>query len=92
MRCGEPRPMSKTLKLWLIIALKNAVNAIITNASLIAMLHGAFNVTTAAGWWNIGKATLSVVVAREVIVWGPVLLKWTTTNADVLEPPPAAKE
>jgi hypothetical protein len=79
--------MNKTLKLWLIIALKNAVNAIITNTALMAMLHGAFNISTRAGWWNIGKVTLSVVVSREIIVWGPVLLKWTTTNADVPAPP-----
>lgn len=82
--------MSKTVKMFLIITLKNAVNAIITNTALIAMLHGAFNITTTAGWWNIGKVTLSVIFAREVLVWGPVLLKWTTTNADLPAPPPIA--
>jgi len=74
--------MPTWLRSFLIIVLKNAVNAIITNASLIAMLHGAFNITTSVGWWNIGKAALSVVIAREAVVWGPVLIKWSTTNAD----------
>lgn len=70
------------MKNFLMIVLKNAINAIITNAALMAMLHGAFNVTTAAGWWNIGKATLSVVLAREFTVWFPVVLGWSSTNSN----------
>ena len=70
------------MKNFLMIVLKNAVNAVITNASLMVMLHGAFNMSSSAGWWNVGKATLSVVIAREVVVWGPVVMNWTTTNAN----------
>lgn len=70
------------MKNFLMIVLKNAVNAIITNASLMTMLHGAFNLYSKAGWWNIGKATLSVVIAREIVVWGPVVMRWTTTDAN----------
>jgi hypothetical protein len=71
-----------TLRNFGIIVLKNAVAAILTNAGLMAMLSGAFNVTTESGWWNIGKATLAVVVSREAAVWIPQLLKWSQTNAD----------
>ena len=72
--------MNRRLKNIFIIAAKHAVNAILTNAGLMTMLHGAFNFYSRAGLWNIGKATLSVVVAREAIVWIPVILKWTNTN------------
>jgi hypothetical protein len=69
------------IKHFLIIVAKNAVNAIITNAGLMATMHGAFNTYSRNGLWNLGKATLSVVVAREVMVWGPVVVKWSMTNA-----------
>jgi hypothetical protein len=72
-----------TFKRVLIIAAKHAVNAILTNGALMIMLHGAFNTSTTIGWWNIGKATLSVVLAREAVVWGPVILNWTQTNNDL---------
>ena len=74
--------MPSWLKNFLMIVLKNAINAIITNAGLMTMLHGVFNTSTVNGWWDIGKATLAVVISREAIVWGPVLVKWTTTNSD----------
>jgi hypothetical protein len=73
--------MNPAVKKVLVIVAKNAVNAILTNAGLIAMLHGAFNFYSASGWWNIGKAALSVVIARESLVWVPVFLKWSMTNA-----------
>ena len=74
--------MNPTLKKILIIAAKHAVNAILTNAGLMGMLHGAFNLYSRSGLWNIGKATLSVVIAREAIVWVPQIIKWTNTAAD----------
>jgi hypothetical protein len=81
--------MPSWLRTFFIITIKNGVNAIITNASLIAMFHGQFaNITSKSGWWDVLKVTLSVILSREVIVWGPVLLKWTTTNSDLPAPPP----
>jgi len=65
-----------------VIAAKHAVNAILTNSGLMLMLHGAFNAYSRAGLWNIGKATVSVVIAREAVVFLPQILKWTTTNTD----------
>lgn len=72
--------MNATIKNVLIIAGKNAVNAILTNAALMTMLSGAFNVHTADGWWNIGKATVAVVISREALVWIPKVVKWSTTT------------
>jgi hypothetical protein len=69
-----------TIKAILTISLKNAVNAVLTNGSLMVMLSDVFNVHSAAGWWNILKATASVIGAREGMIWIPKLLKWSTTN------------
>jgi hypothetical protein len=72
--------MNTTLQKVLVISTKNAVNAILTNVALMGMLHDFLNITTRVGWYNIGKVTLSVVVAREAMVWVPALLKWSTSN------------
>jgi hypothetical protein len=73
--------MSPWVKNFFTIVLKNAINAVLTNAGLIAMLHGDFNLYSTRGLWNIGKAALSVVAAREGAVWLPILLRWSSTNA-----------
>lgn len=73
--------MNATFKSFLIIAAKNAVNAVITNATLMATLPGVINLSSSAGLWNILKVTGGTIVAREVTVWGPVLIKWSTTGA-----------
>lgn len=70
--------MNATLKSILIVTLKNAVNAIITNAGLMATMHSQFYLT---GNWkgieHIGMAALSCVAAREGMYWGPKLLAWS---------------
>lgn len=73
--------MSPVWKNYLIIALKNAVNAIITNGAMMAALPGVFNLHDHNGWVNILKLAGSTVLAREAAVWGPIVLRWTTTNA-----------
>lgn len=74
--------MSVRLKSFLDVVAKNAVNAVVTNAALMAMLSDVVNVTTAHGWWNIGKVTLGVIGGREFVIWLPVVLKWSSTNAN----------
>jgi len=69
------------MKKFLIICAKNAVNAVLTNSSLMALMHGTFNLYSRDGMWNLGKATLSVVAAREVLVWGPVIMRWSMKDA-----------
>jgi hypothetical protein len=79
--------MNVKLKNWLMIALKNAVNALLTSGAMMAFNWGAFNYTTRSGWWNLGKLVASVIGAREVAVWGPILLHWSSTSSN-----PAAQE
>jgi hypothetical protein len=83
--------MNQKLKNFLIVTAKNAVNAVLTNAALLAAFHGQFsNPLSKSGWWDILKVTLSVIGSREAIVWVPVILKWTTSNSDMPAPPPPA--
>ena len=72
--------LNPTLKAILTVSLKNAVNAILTNAGLMTMMHGEFNFYSSNGWWNLLKATGTVVIAREAMVWGPKIIAWTTSN------------
>ena len=78
------------MKNFCMIVLKTAVNAILTNAGLMAMFSGTFNFTE-AGIIAMLKATLAVAAAREVVVWLPIVLKWSTTDADpsIIKPPAA---
>jgi len=84
--------MNASIKNFLIIVAKNAVNAILTSGVLAVIDSGNFNFHSTAGYWNIGKACLAAVVAREAAVWGPIVMKWSTTNADpnvvVIQTPP----
>lgn len=74
--------MTAQIKNFLIIALKNAINALLTSGAMMAFNWGAFNWTSSAGWWNLGKLVLAVVAAREVAVWAPILLQWSVTSAN----------
>jgi hypothetical protein len=74
--------MTAQIKNFLTISLKNAVNALLTSSALMALNWGAFNVTSKAGWWNLGKVCASVIGAREATVWLPILLKWSVTSAN----------
>ncbi len=72
--------MNDTLKRFLMISLKNAVNAILTNAALMATMSGWFHVHSWTGIQHILMATGSVVLSREAMVWGPKILKWSTSG------------
>jgi hypothetical protein len=68
-----------TFRNFLIIVLKLAVNAILTNAALMLLFQNQFNnVTSTQGWWNILKVTLAVVGGKEASVFVPKLIKWST--------------
>jgi hypothetical protein len=71
--------MNPTLKNALIYSAKNAVNALLTNASMTILFPQFMQWHTADWWWNVGKVALSAIISREVLVWGPKLLKWSTT-------------
>jgi hypothetical protein len=74
-------PLNAKLKNILTIFLKNAVNAILTNAAMMAALPSVFNFHDRAGILAVLKLAGSTIGAREIAVWGPILLKWSTTNA-----------
>jgi hypothetical protein len=80
-----------TLKRYLIISLKNAVNAVLIDASLTSQWHFIFNFDNWAGVWALMRATAGVIIAREGLVWGAKLLKWTQTDVDP-DAPEAALE
>ncbi len=74
--------MTAQLKNFFTIVLKNAVNAILTNSGLMVTMHGVFNKYSKDGLWNLGKATLAVIGAREAMVWIPILFKWSSTSSN----------
>lgn len=80
------RPAGDTVNLAikniLLITAKNAVNAVLTSSVLMVLNNGAFNFRNPDGWWNLGKAVASVIIGREVAVWVPILLKWSSTSAN----------
>lgn len=71
---------------FLIVSAKHAINAVLVNSALMLQWHSIFNFDNLPGVWAVARATMSVVAAREALVWGPILLKWTNTDADPSEP------
>ena len=70
------------LKNVLLIFVKQAINAVLASSVLKVLVYGNFQFHSADAWWNFGKAIFSVVLAREVIVWGQILMKWTSTDSN----------
>lgn len=79
--------MNPKFKNFLLVVVKQAINAILTSSALMAFNWGAFNFTSKDGWWNLGKVIAAVVGSRELTVWVPILLKWSSTssNPDAIE-------
>lgn len=74
--------MNPKLKAVLIIAAKHAVNAILTNGTLMGLMSGTFHMHSRQGWMNILRLTAGVVVSREGLVWLPKILKWSQSNLE----------
>lgn len=72
--------MNPKLKACLLYSARNAVNAVLTNAALMAMFPATFHLHSAAGFLALAKGIGAAVAAREFVVWGPVILKWSSTN------------
>lgn len=72
--------MTPATRSFLVAVAKNAINAVITNAALITAIHDQFNLSTANGWIHIAKLTGSVILAREIVVWGPKVLAWSQSS------------
>jgi len=69
------------LKNFFTIVLKNAVNALLTSSAMMTILPGVFHFHDHNGLVNIAKLAGSTVLAREIAVWGPELLRWSATSA-----------
>jgi hypothetical protein len=74
--------MSPWLKNLFLIFSKNAVNAVLASGLLKIFITGSFNFNSPNDWWNFGKSMASVIIAREVMVWGPILFKWSDTSSN----------
>lgn len=72
--------MNATLKNILIISAKQAVNVLIVNSSAWWADPSTFNFSNAAGWIHMLKLAASLIISREVIVWGPKILAWSESN------------
>ena len=67
----------------LVISAKHALNALLTNTALAAMMPSVFNLHSTAGLIALGKAAGAAVAAREAAVWIPPILKWTQENLNL---------
>ena len=70
--------MNPALKSILIIAAKNAVNALLTNTGLWLMDNGVYNFSH-SGIVHMLKAGGMVILSRESMIWLPKIIKWSTT-------------
>ena len=68
------------LKAGLVVAGKNAVNAALTTAGPMALWPSFFQVHTLMGLAHVASLLGTSILAREVVVWGPKLLKWSATE------------
>lgn len=77
--------MNPRLKVILTIAAKNAVNALLTNMSASQVWPQLFNLHSHAGVIAVAKLAGMVVGVRECMIWVPLILKWSATNANPSE-------
>jgi hypothetical protein len=68
---------------WVLdISAKNAVNAVLINSGLMYQWHFIFNFNNWPGVLAVLKATAIVIGGRELAIWLPKVLKWSSTGAD----------
>jgi hypothetical protein len=72
--------MNAKAKSILVIALKQGVNAILTNGAIMALLPDTFHVHSWQGISHILELTGSVVLSREAMIWAPKLLEWSQSQ------------
>ena len=74
--------MSQQIKTILIISAKHAVNAVLTNAALVAMFHQFFGLYSKLAFEHMLGVAAATVASREAMVWIPKILKWSTSGVD----------
>lgn len=75
--------MNPTVKKYLIIALKHAVNATLMSLYPVYQDPGTFNLHTSAGLLHILGIVGSAIAVKEGLVWVPRILKWSQTDVDI---------
>ncbi len=75
--------MNPKVRTVLVIVAKNAVNAVLTNAGLMATMSASFHLHSWDGIKHILEAAGSVVASREAMVWLPKLIAWS--QAPIIE-------
>jgi hypothetical protein len=73
--------MSPAIKNFLLITIKNAVNAVLTDGALMVAFSSTFHLHTWQGVKNLLISSGIVVATREATVWGPIVMRWSQTNA-----------
>lgn len=79
--------MNKTTKLVLLISVKHAVNSLLVNSAFLELFPSTFQIHTRAGWMNLLISALTIIGAREFMVWLPKIIKWSTTGTELPETP-----
>jgi hypothetical protein len=74
--------MNPRVHSFLMVSLKQAVNAILTNAAASQIWPHLFDIHTRSGWLPILKLIGTIVGARELMVWTPKVLAWSQSNGD----------
>lgn len=77
--------MTPKLKLILTISFKQAVGAILASSLIATKWHFLFNFDNRAGQLAVLQLLGSIVVAREIQVWGSKFGKWLFSNNDPSE-------
>lgn len=72
--------MDATVKVILVKAAKNAVNATLTALGPAATWPSHFNFHSREGIAHVLAVAGSAVLAREAMVWIPALMKWSQSN------------
>lgn len=62
--------------------MKNAVNALLTNAGLITIFHSWKQLNTRHEWAIVGEMALTCVAVREGTFWFPKLLAWSQSECN----------
>lgn len=72
--------MNPTVKSVLVKVAKNAVNAALVTLTPIIATPKAYNLTSVSGLEHVGLLLAGAIASREILVWFPVLLKWSQTD------------
>lgn len=71
--------MNPTIRSIIVISIKSAIGAVISNSVLMTTMGQTFNTHNRQGLINLGLATLSIIGGSEAKVWLPRIMAWLNT-------------